>query len=65
MQSEVPELYTIAQFVRCFGVSRTALYRLLTSGELNARKIGRRTVITRYDAERWVNALPPANIKCR
>lgn len=56
----VPELLTIQDFVACFRVSRTATYRLLASGALKARKVGRRTMIARADAEAWLRALPAA-----
>lgn len=61
MQTELPELLTVADFVARFRVSRTALYRLLGDGALKARKVGRRTMIARAEAERWLASLPAAN----
>jgi excisionase family DNA binding protein len=60
MQNELPELLTVADFVARYRVSRTATYRLFTSGALRAKKVGRRTMIARSDADRWVSSLPPA-----
>lgn len=60
---QIPELLTIADFVARFRVSRTATYRLLASRELTAKKVGRRTMIPRADAERWLTNLPAATAK--
>ena len=56
-----PELLTIQDFVTRFRVSRSATYRLFASGDLTAKKVGRRTMIARADAERWLASLPDAN----
>jgi excisionase family DNA binding protein len=53
-----PELFTITDFVNHFRVSRSSLYRLIASGDIQARKVGRRTMIARVDAERWIDSLP-------
>lgn len=63
MQTDLPELFTVSDFVARFRVSRTATYRLFASGDLQARKVGRRTMITRADAERWLASLPAATSK--
>ncbi len=60
MQTDPPELLTVNDFVTRFRVSRTATYRLFASGELKAKKVGRRTMISRSDAERWLESLPSA-----
>ena len=57
---QTPELLTVADFVQRFRVSRTALYRLLSAGDIKARKVGRRTMIARADAENWLASLPAA-----
>lgn len=56
--NQIPELLTIQDFVERFRVSRTTTYRLLALGKLQARKVGRRTMIARADAETWLEALP-------
>jgi len=60
MDAPTPELLTINDFVTRYRVSRTALYRLLVSHALKAKKVGRRTMIARADAENWLAALPAA-----
>jgi hypothetical protein len=42
-------------------MGRTTTFREIAEGRLKARKIGRRTVILRKDAEAYLNALPPAH----
>lgn len=49
---------TIAEFGAEFGPCRAATYNLIRKGELSAKKIGRSTIITRDEAERWFSALP-------
>jgi len=35
------------------------IYEEITAGRLIARKVGRRTVVRRSDALRWLRSLPP------
>jgi excisionase family DNA binding protein len=53
------QLLTIKDFVSQYRISRSATYRLLASGELKAVKVGRRTMIERQCAARWLANLPP------
>jgi hypothetical protein len=39
-------------------IGRTSLYKAMGSGELVARKMGKKTVILHDDLHRFVNALP-------
>jgi excisionase family DNA binding protein len=48
------ELLTIPGFCQRYGVSRSTAYRLLSTGELKAVKVGRLTRIRDEDAARWV-----------
>ena len=40
-------------------ISRSMIYEEITAGRLIARKVGRRTVVRRSDALRWLRLLPP------
>ncbi|MFO1136035.1 MAG: DNA-binding protein [Rhodoblastus sp.] len=40
------------------GTGRTAVFGEIKAGRLKARKLGRRTIILRQDAEAWLQSLP-------
>lgn len=46
--------YTIPQAAEQLGLGRTSLYGLITSGELRAIKVGRRTVISHRELETFL-----------
>lgn len=50
--------YTVNEFCAAFGVSRSLTYTELSAGRLTARKIGRRTLILKTDADAWLSSLP-------
>lgn len=52
------EAFDIASFCQRFRINRTAFYRELDAGRLVAKKVGRRTIITKADALRWLENLP-------
>jgi hypothetical protein len=58
MVTHTPIAYTIPDFCRSFGIGRTTAYRLIETGQIIARKIGRRTVIDAASAARWYASLP-------
>jgi len=43
------------------GIGRVQLYKEAKEGRLELRKCGRRTLVTRTEQARWVNALPIAS----
>lgn len=53
-----PAAYTVDGFCRAFGIGRTKTYELLACGKLPAKKLGKRTLILRSDAETWLRSLP-------
>src|ERR1700760_4107300 len=61
----MPELlaYTIAQAAEAAATGKTALYEALGSGELPARKRGRRTLILAADLRAWLERLPTLELK--
>lgn len=52
--------FSVSEFCLWAGVGRTTVYGEIAAGRLNARKLGRRTIILRSDAERWLADLPLA-----
>lgn len=53
-----PLVYSIAEACAVARISRTSIYQAINSGELIARKHGRRTVILADDLHRWLHNLP-------
>jgi hypothetical protein len=52
------EAISIEAFCTEFGVGKTFAYGEIARGKLIARKAGRRTLIARDDAHRWLKSLP-------
>jgi excisionase family DNA binding protein len=55
---ESPLAYSIAEACRQSGIGRTAIYDMINSGKLTARKRGRRTLILADDLRRCLELLP-------
>jgi hypothetical protein len=56
----VPRLHSINEARRRLGnVGRNAIYDLLNSGQLEAKKIGRRTLVVDVSIENYIRSLPP------
>jgi excisionase family DNA binding protein len=49
---------TLKTFCRDHGISLPTAYREIAANRLEARKVGRRTLITREAENRWLNGLP-------
>lgn len=54
--------YTIVCTMIVSGLTRTAVYGLIGSGELQAVKSGRRTLVMGDSLRRYIGALPAASI---
>jgi Helix-turn-helix domain len=52
-------VYSIPDVMAATDAGRTTVYRAIQSGELVARKRGRRTIILADDLRRWLNSLKP------
>lgn len=53
--------FTVEEFLDWARIGRTKLYQEINEGRLKPRKLGRKTLILRADAEAWLNSLPEAN----
>jgi excisionase family DNA binding protein len=51
-------LYSLADAWATLGVSRSTLYELIAAGDIEAVKVGRRTLIRHDELERYVQGLP-------
>lgn len=50
--------YSIAEFLKLYGIGRTTAYRLAQKGQLRITKIGRASRIAKADAKAWADSLP-------
>lgn len=48
---------SVADFCRDFSISPTTFYAQVKIGKLAILKMGRRTLVSRAEAERWLNSL--------
>lgn len=54
----IPIAVTIPEAVKASGLSRSRIYEAMKSGDLTARKAGRRTLIAFADLEAYLAGLP-------
>lgn len=52
------ENVTIGEAVRLFGIGRTKLYELIQNGDIEAVKLGRRTLVRASSARAFIDSLP-------
>ena len=57
--------YNIRHTCEVMGIGRSYVYMLIADGHLEARKLGRRTVITAESIRRYVESLPVARLGAR
>jgi excisionase family DNA binding protein len=50
--------YTIPETLAATGFGRDKLYKLINTGQLPARKLGRRTLVLASDLEEFLKGLP-------
>ena len=60
-QPTTQPIYSIPDFCRAHGISRTQTYREINGLRLTASKVGKRTVITAENAAAWRASLPTFN----
>ncbi len=56
--SHSPKVYTVAEAILVFGIGRTKLYELIKGGRIDARKLGRRTLIGAASLSELFQSLP-------
>ncbi|MDF0495384.1 helix-turn-helix domain-containing protein [Bradyrhizobium yuanmingense] len=49
---------TVKEFCQQYGIGQTQFYEEVKEGRLPVRKVGRKSLITRDDAESWLQSLP-------
>jgi excisionase family DNA binding protein len=50
--------YSVPEVMVLLGINRDRVYELIRDRQLPARKLGRRTLVTRTDLENFLQALP-------
>ena len=53
-----PTAFSVRQFCEMHAIGRTTFYEEVKYGRLRIRKLGKRTLVLREEAERWISALP-------
>jgi hypothetical protein len=61
-ESETLGAFTVADFLKRFGIGTTMFYAEIKSGRLKCVKAGRRTLILYADAKAWADALSHGTI---
>ncbi len=65
MDTQMAENISINDAVRTFGIGRTKLYELIRNGDIEAVKLGRRTLIRTASAREFIDSLPRAgSVQC-
>jgi excisionase family DNA binding protein len=59
---EVRLAYRPDDAARAAGLGRVTIFAAIKRGELRARKVGRATIITADDLQRWIDALPARQV---
>ncbi len=56
-----PNAYTVDSFCDAYGIRRNLAYDEMKAGRLEFRKAGRKTLIRKVDADKWLDNLPKGN----
>jgi hypothetical protein len=59
---ENPEAFTVNDFCRKFRIGRDKFYDEVRDRRLRARKVGKKTVVLKSDAETWTASLPSLDL---
>lgn len=51
-------VFTVTEFLDWARISRTKFYDEVAKSNIQIRKLGKKTLILRTEAERWLNELP-------
>ena len=63
MDTIIKKTLSVNDFCKTFGFGITTCYKLISSGELNALKVGRRTLISVNESEEFLARLEAASKK--
>jgi len=55
---ELRRVLTIAEFLHCYRIGRTRFYEEVAAGRIRLRKLGKKSLVSLDDAEKWLASLP-------
>jgi excisionase family DNA binding protein len=58
MNSTIREAFAVREFCARYGICRQTFYEEVKRGRIKAKKLGKKTLILRADAENWAASLP-------
>ena len=58
--STTPAAFAVRDFCQWANISRSTFYKEVNAGRIRPVKLGKKTLILRTEAERWLNELPDA-----
>lgn len=58
MDFSTREAYAVREFCARYGICRQTFYDEIKRGRIRARKLGKKTIILKSDAEAWATSLP-------
>ena len=58
MDFSTREAFAVREFCARYGICRQTFYDEIKRGRIKARKLGKKTVILRADADAWAASLP-------
>ena len=62
MDFSTREAFAVREFCARYGICRQTFYDEVKRGHIKAKKLGKKTVILRSDAEKWAASLPALNL---
>jgi excisionase family DNA binding protein len=60
--SSTREAFGVREFCARYGICRQTFYNEVKRGRIKVKKLGRKTLILRADAENWAASLPALNL---
>jgi excisionase family DNA binding protein len=64
MDFSTREAYAVREFCARYGICRQTFYDEIKRGRIRARKLGKKTIILKSDAEAWAASLPELRTIC-
>jgi excisionase family DNA binding protein len=56
------EAFSVDEFCAIYGICRQTFYDEIHRGRITAKKLGKKTLVLRADAEAWAKSLPTLDL---